>query len=124
VNRHYGTRILVSGQTLDLLQDGYRFRELDWIRVKGIRAPVSIHELLGDVDTPLPSDVQPLVEEYAAALAAYRARQWDRALAHLDRALGRVPGDGPSQVLRARVIAFRDAPPPVDWDGVWTLTDK
>ncbi|MGD9601477.1 MAG: GAF domain-containing protein [Gammaproteobacteria bacterium] len=124
VNRHYGTRILVSGPTLDQLQDTYRFRELDWIRVKGMRTPVSIHELLDDAGAPPAPAIKALTEEYAAALVAYRARQWGPALTHLDRALATVPGDGPSRVLRARVSAFRDAPPPADWDGVWTLTDK
>jgi len=123
-NRYYGTRILVSGPTLRLLKDDYRFRELDWIRVKGKTTPVPVFELLGDDRANLTASVETMLKEYAAALAAYRARAWSTALAHLDAALRHVPDDTPSRILQARTTAFLERPPDEDWTGIWTLTDK
>jgi adenylate cyclase len=63
-------------------------------------------------------------ELYAEGLAAYRARQWDQALAAFTAALEAVPGDGPSLAMIARIEALKLAPPPDDWDGAWRLERK
>jgi adenylate cyclase len=123
-NRYYGTRILVSGPTIELLNEAYRFRELDWLKVKGQSAPVPVYELLGDNLLALAPAVETMLAEYARALAAYRARQWPSALSCLERALQLVADDAPCRVLKSRVLAFSASPPPSDWDGVWILTKK
>ncbi len=123
-NRYYGTRILVSGSTVEHLTKSYRLREIDWLKVKGRSAPVPVHELLGDDRLTLTPATETMLNEHARALAHYRARNWLPALSCLERALQLVPEDRPCQVLRARILRFRDSPPPLDWNGVWTLTDK
>ena len=123
-NRFYGSQTLVSGSTVALLKDSYRLRELDWLRVKGKLAPVPVYELLGLADTRLAPGVDAMLDRYAAALAAYRARDWRQALTQLDDALTTVPTDRPSQLLRERILEFKITPPPEDWNGVWVLNDK
>lgn len=123
-NRHYGTRVLISGSTVALLEDGYRLRELDWLKVKGKSAPVPVYELLGDRSLELAPAAESMLGEYAQALAAYRVQDWSGALRALERGLASVPEDTPSRVLKMRVLAFLTSPPPSDWAGVWTLTEK
>jgi adenylate cyclase len=46
LNKEYGTRILVSGATRDLLRDGYELRPLGSVTVKGKTQPVDIYEVV------------------------------------------------------------------------------
>jgi len=59
---------------------------------------------------------------YADALAAYRQRQWDEALAQLEPLVEQ--GDGPAARLAARCRDYRQTPPPDDWDGVTNMISK
>ena len=70
-NKVYGTRIILSERTQELASESVPTRELDLIRVKGKSEPTRIFEL------PL-TDSAPA--GYEAALAAYRAQDWDTAL--------------------------------------------
>ncbi|MSR13490.1 MAG: adenylate/guanylate cyclase domain-containing protein [Gammaproteobacteria bacterium] len=123
-NRYFGTYILLSGSTVNVLRSHYGLREIDSVRVKGKLAPVPIFELLGDETNALPPGTAGAIAHYAAALRAYRMRDWNTALARLEDALVAAPLDQPSQLLRARVLDFRESPPPAQWDGVWVLADK
>jgi adenylate cyclase len=122
-NRYYGTSILVSGSTVALLQRRYLLRELDRVRVKGKATPVPIFELMGD-ETEYPAGLATAVQQYGGALLAYRQRDWSTALSLLDSALAAAPLDQPSQILRARVLSYRETPPPADWQAIWSLSDK
>ena len=123
-NRYYGTQVLLSGSTLDLLHDSYRVRELDWVRVKGKSAPVPIYELVGTAALVLSPTRESMLTCYSRALEAYRARNWESAVTQLGHALNAVTDDQPSQLLRARALTFMQNPPPAEWDAVWNLLDK
>ena len=119
-NKFYGTRILVSAETRGQAGEAFDFREIDSLRVAGRSEPERVHELLGhrgEADTEL-------VARFDSGLAAYRARDWDAAEVAFRSCLEQVPGDRPSQVFLARIAAFRQSPPPADWDGVWVATGK
>src|ERR1051325_1815834 len=50
LNKDYGTHIIVNESTYEAAKnDGFVFRELDLIRVKGKLQPVTISELIGRV---------------------------------------------------------------------------
>ncbi len=123
-NKQLGTGILISGSTRELLNDDYRLRELDLIRVKGRVEPVPIYEVRG-----LKSDISAtretaFLEAFADGLGHYRARDWNIAIAGFEHALNADPEDQPARLLRERAAFYRDNPPPDEWDGVWTLLDK
>jgi adenylate cyclase len=61
---------------------------------------------------------------YEAGLAHYRAQDWDAAEAAFGECLAIEPKDQPSQVMLARVEAFRLKPPGAGWDGVWVALSK
>jgi len=122
-NKVYGTRILISDATRARAGGGFVTRELDLVRVVGRRATVRIFELVG-ASGGVDARTLSVLEHYAAALAAHRARDWDAAARALE-ALGALdPDDAPARVLAARGSAFRTDPPPSDWDGVFALDAK
>lgn len=122
LNKYYGTAILVSEATQRLLQDSFILREVDRVRVKGKKAPVSIFELRGQGQ---PQGVEAeLLQTFQAGLAAFRQQQWINATDHWHNCLRLVPDDGPAQLLLKRTQSLAQQPPPPDWDGTATLTEK
>jgi adenylate cyclase len=122
-NKFYGTRILVNEATRELAGDTLAFREIDSLRVAGKQEPVRVYELLGLAADLSESDKQ-RVHAYEAGLARYRAQDWGAAEATFRECLAVEPKDQPSQVMLARVAAFRQAPPGAEWDGVWVALSK
>jgi len=122
-NKFYGTRILVSETTRSLAGDTLAFREIDSLRVSGKQEPVRVFELMDYADVLSEAGHQ-LAQTYEAALARYRSQDWDGAEAAFRECLAVVPADHPSQVMLDRIVAFRQAPPDVDWDGVWVALSK
>jgi class 3 adenylate cyclase len=132
-NKSYGTGILISEATRALAGDGIVACELDLIRVVGKKQPVRVYELVGlagEVET----DELDAVARFERALARYRERRFEDALALLGGA-----GEGASsepettrrRTRRAREAALAErcraclaAPPPEGWDGVFEATSK
>jgi adenylate cyclase len=121
LNKQYGTSILLSGATRERLPEAFLCREVDLVRVKGKEEPVRIFELLagGAVSEARRTEV----ERFEEALAQYRARRFDTAEAILRELAGSRPHPL-YEVYRERIETFRNAPPPPDWDGVFTFTTK
>ncbi len=117
LTKEYGAPILCGERTFALARDGFVFREVDRVRLKGRDQAERVYELLGESPG---ADVA----AYERALAAYRARDWDAAEADLDAILAATPGDGPARALRERVRALRASPPAADWDGVHDQAGK
>jgi adenylate cyclase len=122
-NKFYGTRILVNEATRELAGDTLAFREIDSLRVAGKLETVRVFELLGLAAELSDSDRQ-RVQAYEAGLARYRAQDWDAAEVAFSECLAIEPKDQPSQVMLARIAAFRQAPPGAEWDGVWVALSK
>jgi len=119
LNKIYGTEIIISGTTADLVGGAFRLRELDMTRVKGREQALRIYELLGTADMPLPAEQKELLELYEAGLTPYRERRWDEALELFGKCLRLRPSDGPSKLMEWRCQSYRDNPPSEDWDGTF-----
>jgi len=121
ITKMYGAMVFVSQSTADAAGKGeFVFREVDAVRVKGKTQAEHMIELLG-ANTP-GHPFADAVMRYAEALAAYRQRQWDRALAQLAPLVEQ--GDGPAIKLAARCRDYRQTPPPADWAGVTNMLTK
>lgn len=48
LNKEYGTRVLVSGRTVELAGDEFEFRKIDQVTVRGRETPVTVYELTTD----------------------------------------------------------------------------
>ena len=120
-NRIYGTRLLAAGPRLAGAAEALALREIDHVVLRGQTDAIGLFEL------PPPALERGrwlrLCDAYAAALQAYRARDFEQAWQGFDRCLELVPDDRPSQVLLQRLDLFVLEPPAADWDGAWHLTD-
>jgi adenylate cyclase len=129
LNKDYGTHILVNETTYAAAKDdGFTFRELDLIRVKGKLQPVTIYELIGKSgqDTVYGSadEVRARLELFQKARNLYCQRQWENAQRAFQTILDRWPEDGPSRTYWKRCQDYLFDEPPSGWDGVFTMTHK
>jgi adenylate cyclase len=121
-NKEYGTNIIISESTWRQVRDRLVSRELDVVRVRGKAQPTRIFEVLGE--SPLAPDQAAPVESFEAGLRAYRARQWADAMQRFQQVIATVPGDPPSQLYIQRCQTCMAAPPPPDWDGVYSMPSQ
>ena len=80
LNKQYGTRILIAGATEALARGAIETREIDLVAVAGKSEPIRIFELLA-AQGRLSPEATARRERFAAALGAYRARDWPAARA-------------------------------------------
>ncbi|MCB9572575.1 MAG: adenylate/guanylate cyclase domain-containing protein, partial [Kofleriaceae bacterium] len=122
LTKEYEADILCGEATARAAGDGFVFRELDWVRVKGRGGTAAVFELVGRRGAARLDDAA--LATWADGLAAYRARDFDRAVERWGDLALRYPDDGVTAVMRARAEALRAAPPPGDWDGVYEQHSK
>ncbi len=122
-NRHYGTNILLSEATRHHASGRIVTREIDALTVKGKAEPTRVFELLGLVDATSEALLK-LRDTFEPALAAYRAKDWDRAEAGFQECLTLKPTDGPAKLFLERIRQLRENPPSANWNGVWHLESK
>ncbi|HWC01384.1 MAG TPA: adenylate/guanylate cyclase domain-containing protein [Methylomirabilota bacterium] len=123
LNKHLGTRMLVSADVLQGL-DGLVSRELGGFLLAGKSRPVLVHELIGRVADVTQRD-RDRCAIFAEALAAYRRGAWSEAM-RLWREVVRAHGgdDGPSQFYLRWCEAHSSNPPDANWDGVVRMDQK
>src|SRR5947207_2828280 len=129
LNKDYGTHILVNETTYTAAKDdGFLFRELDLIRVKGKLQPVAIYELIGRAAENsiygTPDEVRNRLDLFQRAHELYRQRRWEAARQSFQTILDRWPDDGPSRAYWKRCQEYLFDEPPSGWDGVFTMTHK
>jgi adenylate cyclase len=123
-NKAYGTTLMISRTTYELVKDDFQFRELDVLRVKGKEKPVKVYEVMGFAGEAMDSSMEKMVDLYNQGISAYDKRAWQSALGFFEKALAERPGDGPSTTHIERCRHFMENPPDKDWDGVFSLKTK
>lgn len=118
--KYYGITYLVGEATYVRAQDVCRYREIDKIRVVGKHLPVTIYE--PQIGERALSDAH--LDAFHAALESYRQRQWEAARSVFLRLAAELPADKPTQIYLERCGYFAENPPPQDWDGVFTRSEK
>lgn len=118
--KYYGVTYLVGEETYRRTREICRYRELDKIRVVGKQLPVTIYEPLEGMSM---LDV-PTAAIFEAALALYRARDWEKARAAFAAVLDVAHEDKPSKIYVERCGHFMQSPPAADWDGVFNRAEK
>jgi len=121
-NKFYDTKILVTEGTKLGANAKFFFRKVDTVCLKGKGNAMAIHELMGLNENASP-DGKALVTDFETALTSYQKGDFTGAEAHLNGILSRLPQDGPSKTLLARIANFKTTPPK-DWDGVWRFSEK
>jgi adenylate cyclase len=114
-NKFYATAILGSETLRRAAGDVCAWREIDRVRVMGRESPVLI---FAPQEPPLAG---PLQADFAAALAAYRAGDFEAAL---DRFAALEDRDAVSGAFAKRLREWRTDGWPADWTGVTNLDSK
>jgi adenylate cyclase len=126
-SKEYGFPIIVGSNTALAVKDKFAILELDFIMVKGKKEPEVIYAIAGREDTAQSGRFQRLRNLTIEMLACYRRRDWDGALAAIER--GRRTDDaGALELLynlyQARILGYKANPPPEDWNGAFALLTK
>ena len=121
-NKHYGTKIIVSGQAHEIVAEDFAFRLLDRVIVVGRRTPTTLYELLGHANAPS-DEILASARRYEEGLALYFAGDFQAAIPLFEEALRLRPDDEAGEVMIARCSGYL-ANPPEDWEGVYRLTTK
>jgi adenylate cyclase len=117
LNKHYGTRVLVSEQTLNLIADRIAYRIVDRVAVKGKSKGALIAEIA--VDRPA------WWGDFDLARQAYEQQDWSAAIKLFDQVQQRKGSfDRVSVLLAERCRQFLLHGVPADWSGVWVMQDK
>ena len=126
-SKEYGFPIIVGSTTALAAKDRFAILELDFIMVKGKTEPEVIYAIAGREDTAQSGRFQRLRNLTIEMLACYRSRDWDGALAAIER--GRRTDEAHSLELlfnlyETRIRGFQKNPPPEDWNGAFALLTK
>jgi len=120
----YGTDIVISETSYRPCADRVWARELDFIKVKGKNKPVAIYELLGLRSETIPEQKQRVVEHYQKARTLYLDRRFAQAIGEFATVLEIDRHDQAAALHIERCHRWLTNPPPEDWSGAWTLTEK
>ncbi len=113
LTKDYGVQILVGEATAKAAGDGFVFREIDLVRVKGRALAEPVFELVGRRGHALATG-------FADALAHYRRREFTAAR----DAFAAIAGDPAAARMAERCEVLAASPPPADWDGVYDQLSK
>src|ERR1700694_1746719 len=119
--------IIVGSRPALAVKDKFAILELDFIMVKGKKEPEVIYAIAGREDVAQSGRFPRLRNLTIERLAGYRTRDWDGALAAIER--GRRSDDAHALELLydlydARIRGYRENPPPEDWNGAFALLTK
>jgi len=126
-SKEYGFPIIVGSKTALTVKDRFAILELDFIMVKGKKEPEVIYAIAGREDTAQSGRFQRLRNLTIEMLSCYRNRDWEGALAAIER--GRKTDEANSLELlynlyEARIRDYLENPPPQDWNGAFALLTK
>ena len=115
----YEADIIVSAQVLQTIGSGFpiKTRLLDWVRVKGRKAPIEIYEVLSHLSESEQEKKLAVQTKIAAGIACRINQQWDEAISFFETAVAMSPNDSLAHhhidVCRIyKSVDFKE-----DWDG-------
>ncbi len=119
--KQFHTDILIGEQVEKLTRTHFVYRTVDLLTVKGKTKPVEVFGLLSDRTVPPPA----WLTVYHDAIKLYRARKFSEATKQFEVARQQIGGeDFLCEMYLSRCAAYEISPPPDNWDGSFTLSDK
>jgi adenylate cyclase len=122
VNKIYKTRIMISDNTYQAVQDNLLCRELDTITVKGKHNTTTVYELLEERS---PETIIKLswLDDFNQAITMYKAGNWQNALEKFQKVHEFIPNDYATDLFIERCKKLLANPPQV-WNFVLNLESK
>jgi adenylate cyclase len=122
LTKEYGIGILVSENVVKVAE-GFVYREIDRVVVKGRTEGIAIFEPIGKVGEVGETTLQE-IDTFHKALEQYRKQRWDDATEILQKLLYAAPDNKLYKLYKKRVEYFRTNPPGAAWNGLWVFTTK
>jgi adenylate cyclase len=115
----YSADIVVSSQLLDTLDDTMTMqtRLLDFVRVKGRKAPIEIFEILNHLPQELKDQKLLTQEDVKLGLACRIKQDWSNAMIHFKNAQAKTPDDPLLEHHINACLSYQKTTMPSDWDG-------
>lgn len=123
INKYYGTEIIISEPTYEIVKEFVEVRILDLVAVKGKSNAIGIYELICEKEEAS-LEVQRFNSRFNEAIALYRQREFQDALKIFQEILRIKSSDLPSKIYIERCEAYMRNPPPDAWDGVYESKSK
>ncbi|MCL2381991.1 MAG: response regulator [Treponema sp.] len=135
VTKYYRQTVIVSENIFQAAKDHFIFRKADSVRVKGKDQPVGLYTVYAawrteaDEETPAQLVIdREALDQYNKGLTLYSMREWETAKEYFTSALSISEKAGAEDYLSslylARIAEHLTSPPPPDWDGTITMTEK
>lgn len=125
VNKIFGSSIMISEFTEELVRGRFVVRQLDVLKVVGKAQPVRVFELLAEAGEELPARLTRMLASFNKIMQAYDSRDWELACELIDEHIAEFPEDLPVKKAYAqRCRLFLSQPPPKSWDGVFQMESK
>ena len=119
--KQFHTDILVGEDAEKLTRDQFVYRTVDLMTVKGKTKPVEVFGLLSARSLPPPA----WLATYHDAVKLYRAQKFSEAAKQFAAAQKEIGAeDFLCEMYLSRCAAYEISPPPADWDGSFTLSEK
>jgi adenylate cyclase len=122
LTKEYGVGILVS-ENIVKAAEGFVYREVDRVVVKGRQEGVAIYEPIGKVGVIGETQLQE-IDRFHKALEQYRKQRWDDAEGVLKNLAYAAPESKLYKLYLKRIQHFRANPPGPMWNGLWVFTTK
>ncbi len=124
-NKTFGTSIMISEFTEELVRGQFVLRLIDRVTVLGKEKPIKVFELIGSSYGNVSKRTLQMLRSFEAILDAYESRQWRLACDLVEAHSREYPEDVVvEKVYLHRCRQFVEQPPPVDWDGVFQMVTK
>jgi signal transduction histidine kinase/ligand-binding sensor domain-containing protein/class 3 adenylate cyclase/FixJ family two-component response regulator len=126
LTKFYGTRILLSEYSLEMLahKSTFNFRHLGKVQVKGKKIFTDIYECIdGDAATSFEYKKQTL-EVFEQGLLAYFQKSFDQTIRDLNQVLAINPKDLTAQWFLEKAKGYRSLGTPEDWEGIEFMKEK
>jgi class 3 adenylate cyclase len=135
VPKYYKQSIIVSENLYENAKDEFIFRKADSVRVVGKNQPVGLYTVYGayrgegDEETPPVLIIdREVLDQYNKGLKLFAMREWETAKQYFSKALSITEKTGNTVYLSSkyhgRIKEYLKKPPPDDWDGTTTMTEK
>ena len=141
LTKRYHHPLIVSEYVYEAAKNSFLFRKIDNVLVKGKKEPVGIYAVYSGfqgaggntlrsgetIDLPIVPSLlisRETLTNYNKGLQVFYIREWKLAEEYFSKALEADKNDYLSQLYLERTVEFAHTPPPENWDGVITLTEK
>lgn len=126
LTKYYKSPILVSETTYEPIKDQFRFVYVDAVAVKGKTHGIGIYAPVDEAAAEGGFDIDGAIDRFQAARKLYEEREFARGVKEFESLANGAGGplSGVSDVFRTRCVKFAKDPPPANWNGVWTMTEK